>query len=100
MDIERINLPNGKTAEGYEISLGVVNLVFIKTDEGMIACGAFNVAVLDKFSYPAVRIKSKDGSPISTPDDLLNGVAVEVNKSAAARGIETGCSGKDALGLL
>ena len=100
MNIKTIDLAGGKTADGYVIPLGTVNLVFVKTEKGMIACGAFNVAVLDKFDYPAVRIASKDGSRISGPEDLLKGVAVEVNESAASLGIETNCTGEAALELL
>ncbi len=48
-----------KVAEGFIIPLGPANLVAIKTDVGMIGCGAFDVAALDSFSYP----QQKSGHP-------------------------------------
>jgi len=44
-----------KQADGYIIPLGPVNLVSVVTDSGMVGCGAFDVAVLDNFGYPAAR---------------------------------------------
>jgi uncharacterized protein YunC (DUF1805 family) len=38
-----------KMADGFIIPLGPANLVAIKTDVGMIGCGAFDVAALDSF---------------------------------------------------
>ncbi len=89
-----------KQAEGYVIPLGPVNLVTIVTDTGMLGCGAFDVAVLDRFNYPAARAGSADGSPISTIDDLLNAIVKDANAAAGKRGITAGMKGKDALELL
>lgn len=89
----------GKTVEGYVIPLEGVNLVFAIVTGGMIGCGAFDVTALDKFGYAAARIGSKDGSPISTIDDLLDGVVNAANETAAKKGIKEGLSGKDALNL-
>jgi uncharacterized protein YunC (DUF1805 family) len=97
MNVETINLPSGKAAQGYTVELGPVNLVFIKTDTGMIGCGAFNVAALDRFEYPAARIASEEGSAIRRPRDLLEGVVVEVNKTAADKGVSLEIKGRDAL---
>jgi uncharacterized protein YunC (DUF1805 family) len=36
-----------KRADGFVIPLGPANLVAIKTDIGMVGCGAFDVAALD-----------------------------------------------------
>ena len=56
MQQEEIQLTR-KTADGFVIPLGPANLVAIKTDVGMIGCGAFDVAALDSFSYPAAKIR-------------------------------------------
>ena len=89
-----------KTAEGYVIPLGMVNLVFAKTANGMVGCGAFDVMALDKFSYPAAKMKSSHGGPIATVADLLDGVVREANASAAKRGVKEGMTGKEALELM
>ena len=47
-----------KEADGYVIPLGPFNLVVAVTAVGFVGCGAFDVAALDKFSYPAARAKS------------------------------------------
>jgi uncharacterized protein YunC (DUF1805 family) len=89
-----------KEADGYVIPLGKVNLVNVVTDQGMVGCGAFDVAALNNFGYPAARVKPSRGSSIATIDDLLVGVIKEANDAAAKLGIRVGMSGKEALDLL
>lgn len=66
----------------------------------MVGCGAFDVAALNNFGYPAARVKPSRGSSIATIDDLLVGVIKEANDAAAKMGIKVGMSGKEALELL
>jgi uncharacterized protein YunC (DUF1805 family) len=54
MKYERISVGH-KVGEAFTIPLGLVNIVFITTDTGMVGCGAFDVKALDKFGYPAAR---------------------------------------------
>lgn len=89
-----------KVAHGFIIPLGPANLVGIKTDIGMVGCGAFDVAALDSFSYPAVRVRPSLGPSIVDTDDILKGIVKEANRSALGRGIRTGMTGRQALELL
>jgi uncharacterized protein YunC (DUF1805 family) len=89
-----------KVAEGYIIPLGPANLVAIMTDVGMIGCGAFDVAALDSFSYPAAKVRPSIGPSIVDTDDLLKGIVKEANRSAMGRGIKNGMTGRAALELL
>jgi uncharacterized protein YunC (DUF1805 family) len=89
-----------KTADGYIIPLGQISLVFVTTDRGIVGCGAFDVAALSNFGYPAAKMKSRSGKPITTIDDLLQGIVKEANGEAAKLGITLGMSGKEALELL
>lgn len=89
-----------KSAEGYVIPLGIANLIAIVTDVGMIGCGAFDVAGMDKLDYPAAKIGSKEGGPTVTLHDLLEGVVKEVNRAGGRRGIRTNMTGREALELL
>ena len=89
-----------KMAEGYIIPLGPANLVAIITDVGMIGCGAFDVAALDSFSYPAAKVRPSIGPSIVDTDDLLKGIVKEANRSAMGRGIKNGMTGRAALELL
>ncbi|MCK7507932.1 MAG: YunC family protein [Desulfobacterales bacterium] len=75
-----------KVADGYIIPLGPANLVAIMTDVGMVGCGAFDVAALDSFSYPAAKVRPSIGPSIVDTDDLLKGIVKEANRSAMGRG--------------
>ena len=87
----------GKTAQGYEIPVGPVNLVFATTGSALIGCGLIDPMVFDKFSYPAARLKASKGPLIVTLDDLLAGEVREANAMALQRGVTVGMSGRDAL---
>ena len=89
-----------KVAEGFIIPLGPANLVAVMTDVGMVGCGAFDVAALDSFSYPAARVRPAIGPSIIDTDDILKGIIKEANRSAFGRGIRTGMTGRQALELL
>jgi uncharacterized protein YunC (DUF1805 family) len=89
-----------KVAEGFVIPLGPANLVAVKTNVGMVGCGAFDVAALDSFSYPAVKVRPAMGPSIVDVPDILTGIVKEANRSAMGRGIRTGMTGRQALELL
>jgi uncharacterized protein YunC (DUF1805 family) len=93
---ERIQLIN-KEADGYVIPLGPVNLVNVVTDVGMVGCGAFDVAALDKFGYPAARVKPTGGDSIATIGDLLAGEVKDANEAATRLGVKIGMSGREPL---
>jgi uncharacterized protein YunC (DUF1805 family) len=89
-----------KQAEGFVIPLGSFNLVGVMTDIGMVGCGAFDVAAMDKFAYPAAKVGSATGDPIATVEDLLAGIIKEANAGAMKVGIKIGMTGREALDLL
>ena len=89
-----------KQAEGYVIPLGPVNLVMVITDVGMVGCGAFDIAALNNFGYPAAKVRPARGSFIGTIEDLMRGIVKEVNPAAAEQGLKLGITGKEALDLL
>src|SRR5208283_4981881 len=94
-----VHLPH-KKAEGYVIPLGPANLVAIITDIGLVGCGAFDVAALDSFSYPAAKVRPAVGPSIVNTSDILTGIVKEANRGAMGRGIKNGMTGKEALELL
>ena len=93
---EKIQLTN-KHADGYVMPLGPANLVFVVTDTGMVGCGAFDVAALDKFGYPAARVRPTRGSSIATIEDLLVGEVKDANEAATSLGVKIGMLGREAL---
>lgn len=90
----------GGEADGYVIPLGPANLVAVVAKRGMVGCGAFDVVALDKFSYPAARVKPTRSDSIANVEDLLAGEIKDANAAAAKLGVEVGMSGKEALDLL
>ncbi len=78
-----------------------VNLVAVVTDAGMVGCGAFDVDALEKFGYPAARVKpAGSASSIETVEDLLRGEIKGANRSACERGVAVGMTGREALDRL
>jgi uncharacterized protein YunC (DUF1805 family) len=99
MDQVKVRLAK-KEADGIIIRLGPANLVAVITDVGMVGCGAFDVAALDSFSYPAARVRPSSGPSIVDTEDILKGIVKEANRSAMGRGIRTGMTGREALDFL
>ncbi|MDD1661045.1 MAG: YunC family protein [Methanomicrobiales archaeon] len=89
-----------KSARGFVYNLGPVNLVAVVTDGGMVGCGAFDVAALEKFGYPAARVRPATGPSISSIPDILSGIVKDANGPAQARGVKVGMTGREALGKL
>ena len=90
----------GKTAQGYEIPVGPVNLVFATTGSALIGCGLIDAMVFDKFNYPAARLKATKGPLIVTVADLLVAEVREANATAQKRGVTIGMTGREALGRM
>jgi len=75
--------------------------VFVKTDTGLVGCGAFDVLALEKFGYPAAKVTTASGTPsIAGIDDLLSGEIIVANGPAKKLGVLPGMSGREALELL
>lgn len=99
MHEERVLLRNSE-GKGFVIALGSVNLVGVVAARGMVGCGAIDVAALDRFGYPAARVRPCSGPSISTVADLLGGIVKDANNAAQQLGIIPGMSGKEALDIL
>ncbi len=99
MQEERVLLRNS-VGRGFVVPLGPVSLVGVVAAGGLVGCGAIDVAALEKFGYPAARVRPSSGSSVSTIADLLAGVVKETNEGAQRLGVAVGMTGKDALDLL
>jgi uncharacterized protein YunC (DUF1805 family) len=99
MQEKTIRLKNSEAA-GYVVPLGPVNLVWVVAKNGLVGCGAFDVKALEKFGYPAARVRAVRGPSVSTLDDLLSGEIRETNTGAEDIGVAVGMSGREALDLL
>ena len=94
---QKVDLGGRKHARGFVYPLGPVNLVAVVTDIGMVGCGAFDVAALEKFGYPAARVRPSSGPSIASIPDLLAGIIKDANSPAQKRGVRVGMTGKEAL---
>jgi uncharacterized protein YunC (DUF1805 family) len=99
MHQEKIRLQNSNGI-GYVVPLGPVNLVWVIAVNGIVGCGAFDVEALQKFSYPAARVRPIGGTSIETLEDLLTGEIKDANQAATQFGVSIGMRGKDALDRL
>lgn len=99
MQTERVPLRNS-VGEGFVVPLGPVNLVGVVAKNGIVGCGAVDVAALDRFGYPAARVRPSTGSSIATIGDLLAGIVKEANSNAQGLGVREGMTGREALDLL
>lgn len=96
MQTERVPLRNS-VGEGFVIPLGPVNFVGVVARNGMVGCGAVDVAALDRFGYPAARVRPSTGPSIATIGDLLAGIVKEANSNAQGLGVREGMTGREAL---
>jgi len=96
MHQEKIHLQNSD-GMGYVVPLGLVSLVWVIAANGMVGCGAFDVEALQKFGYPAARVRPVRGTSIGTLDDLLGGEIKDANPAAVQFGVSIGMRGREAL---
>jgi uncharacterized protein YunC (DUF1805 family) len=72
----------------------------IHTDQGIIGCGLYDVAVANRFSMAIAIARGTPDQPLFEPEDLLTARITDVSEAAAKRGICPGQTGEEALDLL
>ena len=87
----------GKPAQGLSVSWKDGQFVTIVTENGMVACGAFDVKVMDEFNAAMAVAKGTPQKPLKIPEDLLNAKIAGVTSKASKIGIKVGMSGREAL---
>lgn len=90
----------GKPATGVSVVWDDGQFVFIVAPKGLVACGAIDVEVLDKFNFAVTVSEGTVEQPLITPDDLLKANVMKLTKKAEELGIKIGMSGKEALDKL
>jgi uncharacterized protein YunC (DUF1805 family) len=86
---------NGKIATGVEVPLPKAPLVLAYGKNGFVMCGYLNIQAAEKLGVAAAIVRG-----VSTVQDLLEAEVREISKSAAAKGVKTGMTGKQALAQL
>ena len=87
----------GKPATGVSVVWEDGQFVFIVSSKGLVACGAIDADVLDKFDFAVTVSEGTVEEPLVTPDDLLKAKVMKLTKKAEKLGIKIGMSGKEAL---
>lgn len=88
---------DGRPVELVVLPIGPANLVYARTERGLLACGAVDPAALEKFGLAAARVRPTRGNSIANLDDLLAGEVREANAKAQTLGIVPGMAGREAL---
>lgn len=84
-----------KHCDGYCIPLGKANLILIKTDTGIIACGFIDMNTCEKLDIAAAKITG-----ITTIEELLTAQIKDTTKKANEMNIHPGITGHEALNIL
>ena len=71
--------------------------IFVASERGLLGCGAIDPGALQRFGYPAARVRPTTGLSVRTVDDLLDGEVTEANEAARALGVTVGMTGRAAL---
>ena len=91
---------DGRPVEVVVLPIGPVNLVYGRTERGILACGAIDPAALERFGIAVARVRPTTGTSIASLEDLLAGEVREANATAQALGIAAGMSGRAAFAKL
>jgi uncharacterized protein YunC (DUF1805 family) len=86
---------DGRDYEGHAIPTSKANLLMIKNQSGFLGCGYFNIEVADKLEEPVALVTG-----VKTFEDMLKASVFSVSQAAAAKGIQIGDSGQEALAKL
>ena len=89
----------GRTALGIEVQLPRTHLAIVTTDAGYIMCGALDVALLSG-RLRQREIVAARAVGVQTVEQLLAAPMESVTPAAAARGVQVGMSGSEAIGRM
>lgn len=83
---------SGKVLEGYAIPTPNTAVLIIKAQHGLLGCGYLALATAEKVGDAAAIVTG-----VKNFDDMLNARVQAVSSAAAALGVTTGMTGKEAL---
>ncbi|KXA99067.1 hypothetical protein AKJ40_04045 [candidate division MSBL1 archaeon SCGC-AAA259M10] len=84
-------------ATGLSVQWADGQFVVIVSDNGVLACGAIDVEVMEEFDNVIAVAEGTPEKPLVMPEDLLNAKISRTTGKAEAMGIKPGMSGKEAL---
>jgi uncharacterized protein YunC (DUF1805 family) len=72
----------------------------ILTKAGIVGCGIYDLVTPAEFGQAIAIARGTPANPLTEPEDLLNAKIVGTTPKAAAMGIKTGMTGKEAVELM
>lgn len=82
----------GHTFNAWTIPTAHVSILIIAAPKGMLCCGYISMDAAEKFGDPAVMVTG-----VKNFEDMLNATVVKISSAAAALGVSSGMTGKEAL---
>ncbi|MBT6842623.1 MAG: DUF1805 domain-containing protein [Candidatus Melainabacteria bacterium] len=83
---------NGKSFEAAAIPTPNSNILLIKTEQGFLGCGYFDIATADKLNEAVAIVTG-----VTNYDEMLEAKVVRMSKAASECGVIEGMSGQEAL---
>ena len=72
----------------------------ILTAAGIVGCGIYDISTATEFDMALAIAKGTPENPLVEPEDLFNAKIVNLTPKAKDYGIETGMTGKQAVGMM
>ena len=72
----------------------------ILTKAGIVGCGIYDLATAAEFGQAIAIARGTPENPLVVPHDLLEAKIVGTTPQAAALGIKTGCTGREAVEIM
>lgn len=69
----------------------------ILTRRGLVGCGIYDVKTAERFGQAVAIARGTPQQPLVEPEDLLEARIVELTSQAAALGVTTGMTGREAV---
>jgi len=87
----------GGKAIGISVRWNNGQFTLIVADQGILGCGIFDPAILEKFQMAGALARGTPEKPLKEPEDLLPARIKEVSSKALKLGVKKGMTGKQAL---
>lgn len=76
--------------EGIQVKWPGFSILLAASGKGLLACGVFDLAALERFGVAAALVESTPDNPIGTLERFPNRRVMAVNSRAKELGIEVG----------
>jgi uncharacterized protein YunC (DUF1805 family) len=86
--------------EGVQVKWAGFNILLAAGSKGFLACGCFDLDVIDRFGVACAIPESTPDNPIGTLERFGNRKIMKINKKAEAMGMRVGMPVTEAFALI